>query len=376
MNYKAILLVITTFLAVYPLQAQTALLRNGGFEGQTLGQIDFWQTDSFKNTDDARRVFPVDKPVHDGKQALAIVNLVPNDTRVVQWLAVEPDSFYRITCWVMAEKVSQGTVGANISILGSITPSTDFMDTGDRWRRLELVGKTGAEQTALAVTLRLGFYENLVTGRAYFDDARVEKMVAPPAGARIVDFSSNRGIGLIRPAPEEKRTAVWTGPAHLNVYLAVGAGIMIILSAVISLLVAAGRKRREKAHAARAAAEPKPATTSVDVIARAQRKSLRVNVTVKKPLSGDNYRLIELKSVNISTTGMLLASDDMSVFTVGERVELTAQYKRQPFDLGAVRVVRKQETHHGKDPAIRGGFGLVFIDTNTAQQKNIKILLA
>jgi hypothetical protein len=353
--------------------AQSNLLRNEGFETDTLGQLDFWQTDSFRNTDDARRVFTVEKPAHGGKRALTIVNLVPNDTRVVQWLAVEPDSYYRITCWVMAEKVSQGAIGANISISGSTTPSIDVKDTHDAWKKLELVGKTGVRQTALAVTLRLGFYDNLVTGRAYFDDAVAEKIMTPPTGAKVVDFYSNRGIGLIenRKVPTE---SVWDGTGNLNVLLALAAGAVILVSALISLILSALKRRRLKT-----AAQPPPgekdAPGIMETMTRAQRKSLRINVSVKKTLSGDNYRLIELRSVNLSDTGLLLSSDDLGLFAVGERLELAATYKKKKYDLGAARVVRKQATHQGKGPAIRTGFGLVFIDPTTAQAENIKTLL-
>ncbi|MBN2354202.1 MAG: PilZ domain-containing protein [Spirochaetales bacterium] len=359
--------------AAAPLPAQENLLRNAGFESDTLRQLSFWQTDSFKNTDEARRVFTVDNPARSGKRSLAIVNLAPNDVRAVQWIEVKPDTYYRIVCWAMAENVSGAAIGANLSVLGSITPSASVKDTADKWVRLELTGKTGPEQTALAVSLRLGFYDNLVTGRVYFDDAVAEETAAPAAGVKVVDFSSNRGTGIVDYQTQTKNQV--ESPA-----LPVSVMLIIVLCSVglfaLTFLAARLKARPRPAAAGKTAAPARAGKrTAVPEMRRAQRKSLRINVTVKKPLRGEDFKLVELKSVNISETGLFLHSDDLSLFGVNEKLELAATYRRTRYDLGAARVVRKQEIHRGEGKPTSSGFGLEFTETSEAQRKSIRKLI-
>jgi hypothetical protein len=360
------------------LSAQTTLLQNGSFETDTLGQLSFWHSDAFKNTDDARRVFTVESPLHTGKRSLGIVNLLPNDTRVVQWIEVEPDTYYRLSCWVMAENIAGGMIGANISILGSITPSASVKDTADKWVKLELTGKTGPGQTALAVSLRLGFYDNLVTGRVYFDDASAEKIAAPPAGAKVVDFGSNRGTGVINYQKESMAAAnVPMLPLEIIVIFVLGTiglfAIAFILGRLktvakpIAVPAAGGASAGRTGSRQKASAGPE--------MRRSFRKNLRINVTVKKPLRGDEYKLVELKSVNLSEMGLFLHSDDLSLFGVNEKLELAATYKRERYDLGPARVVRKQEIHRDTGKTASSGFGLEFVDTSAAQKNNLKKLL-
>lgn len=225
-----------------PLFAQENLLANSGFEEDVLEQLAMWQPDSYQDNDDARRIFPFAVYAHSGKRSLAIVNLVPNDSRVVQWLAVEPDSFYRISAWVRAEEVSGDAVAANISVLGSVAPSASVRNTGDTWEELELVGKTGPDQRYLAVALRLGFYNNLVVGRAFFDDVSMIKIPGPPAGARIVNFASNAEGGRIS---QENNQAAKNGTLDTLIFALIGGAVFAAAVVMIALLLI--RRSRAKA---------------------------------------------------------------------------------------------------------------------------------
>jgi hypothetical protein len=73
--------------------------------------------------------------------------------------------------------------------------------------------------------------------------------------------------------------------------------------------------------------------------------------------------------------GLFLHADDLSFFGVNEKVELSATCKRKHYDLGPARLVRKQEIHRDTGKTASSGFGLEFVESNTAQKNNLKKLL-
>ena len=154
--------------------------------------------------------------------------------------------------------------------------------------------------------------------------------------------------------------------------------VIVVLIGVVVLIWMLIRFRR-KMRVLRRSAEEKPVAgvkASRPELRQMPRKSLRINISVTKRLTGDNVKLVELKSVNLSESGILLASDDLSLFSVDEKLELTAAYKRKKYDLGTAKVVRKQETFVGATKRrVRSGFGLTFVDTSPAQHRHIMALL-
>lgn len=160
------------------------LLTNGGFEeldesGQPVG----WTQDMYV-WDAGVSVFEVsEQGAYDGQNCVSISSGSANDARYAQTVPCERSSIYRLSGWVRAEGVPEGTTGVNLSVENSFISTTPVTGTSDEWTYVEVYGLTGAEQTELTVYARLGFYSDTLSGRAYFDDLSLTKVDTVPDGA-------------------------------------------------------------------------------------------------------------------------------------------------------------------------------------------------
>ncbi|RPJ06085.1 MAG: hypothetical protein EHM28_10785, partial [Spirochaetaceae bacterium] len=132
------------------------LVVNGGFEEELLGNISMWNPSAFMMNDASTLMVPVEGISHSGERSLLMVNHVPNDSRLIQWISVQPETFYRVSAWVLVEQVGPGGKGANMSVFGSSFASSDIRSSNGKWVEVSFAGKTGIDQTALPVCVRLG----------------------------------------------------------------------------------------------------------------------------------------------------------------------------------------------------------------------------
>jgi hypothetical protein len=185
------------------------LVKNGGFETEELGMLSMWSTGAWVDTDDAVRFFMTEQAKHSGARGFAIANLKPNDSRGIQWVSVKTNTLYRLSAWVLAQKVATQGIGANISVLGSTSAAGDLKDTDGKWVYVELYGRTGPDQSSLAVLVRLGFYGSLATGVAVFDDVSLEEVASLPQGAKSISFGANEAAETfpVETSGEEGRPA-------------------------------------------------------------------------------------------------------------------------------------------------------------------------
>jgi len=361
------------------------MIENSSFEEDYLGNLAMWDTDAYINNEDAFRIAASDDLSHSGKRSLVIVNLVPNDTKVIQWVKVEPDTFYKLSCWIMAEGVSGEGIGASISILGNATALKDFKNTKGEWEYLEIVGKTGSEQNLLPVAVRLGFYGGMSTGLAYFDDIELIKLAEPPAG-KVVDFSSDKGFGEIyeKLLEDENITAF---SSYLPFFIILG--ICLVAAAVVLFylhrkgivnLSALNRFRRIKRiseinhrKSKRDSVSGAEISSGVDK-RKSPRKKLIVTVFIKKISKDGSYDLIELKSENISESGIFLRTEDLALFNIDEEVLIEIKYKRSLYNVGNAQVIRKQQAFDKTGKRLSSGFGLAFISGQKAHVKNLKAI--
>lgn len=117
----------------------------------------------------------------DGRGAgyVVIESFEPNDARVSQLITVEPDTCYRITCEILADGI-EGNAGAAISVTDTYASSEPLYLT-DGFMPVELVGRTGPEQTELVLSLRVGGYGALSSGLAMFRNVSMQIEPDPPA---------------------------------------------------------------------------------------------------------------------------------------------------------------------------------------------------
>ncbi|HWR23897.1 MAG TPA: phospholipid carrier-dependent glycosyltransferase [Feifaniaceae bacterium] len=116
-----------------------------------------------------------------GGRYVVIESLEPNDARVSQLVTVEPDTYYRITCEILADGI-EGDAGATVSVTDTYASSEPVFLT-DGFAPVELVGRTGPAQTELVLSLRVGGYGALSSGLAMFRNVSMRVEENPPADA-------------------------------------------------------------------------------------------------------------------------------------------------------------------------------------------------
>jgi hypothetical protein len=394
-KYYCILFIILFALPAY-LFSEENLAANAGFEEDYLGNLSMWDTEAYLNNPDAVRVAVTDEVSHSGKRSLVIINLEPNDAMAIQWIKVKPDTYYKISCWVMAEGVSKREMGANISILGNIGSSTDLKNTNGKWSYVELVGKTGPEQKVLPVTVRLGFYGNLSTGRAYFDDVWITPLTQAPAG-KIMDFTSALGTGVVEKKAEtseqteqveQAEQAEETGQAEDIVtfiirdpfiLLITGSGLVFICLLVV-IIIMMWKLKKAKAESALLESGQLDSKEARRTLKRIEsrlvhRKNKKLKVFVKKILSDGGYEYIEVLSKNISQNGLFTEIEDTSLLNISEEVLIEIIFKRQVYDIGKAVVLHKQEAFNKEGEHVSGGLGFMFVSNDKKHLKNIEMII-
>lgn len=139
-----------------------------------------------------------------------------NDIRLCRTMNVDKNSYYRISCAVKTADV-YGGAGANISIDGSLAASDGVYGQTD-WQTVELIGKTGKDQTELTVCVRVGGYGALSNGEAWFRDISMERLESYSGHA--VDFSLAT-VGAADNAADEDESTEGDFPESGRVMLAV-----------------------------------------------------------------------------------------------------------------------------------------------------------
>lgn len=171
------------------------------------GTASGWESGAW---DESRSFLETDNDGMDGNGGFYIVNLVENDARFMQTVAVEPETVYHLSCYVKAEGC-EGGAGANISVANAFSYSDGVYDTQGEWVLTEMYGITGKGQTELTVYLRLGGYSATTVGEAWFDNVTLEKIETVPADVNVQPlYSTVTSQQQEKPAisAEAKSTAV------------------------------------------------------------------------------------------------------------------------------------------------------------------------
>lgn len=163
------------FLLIISAQAGENLINNPSFEeSNNEGLAAGFYTDSYQDPS-YTTVFKLSDNSHTGLKSVYIRNAASNDSRFVQTLAVEPDTVYKLSGYILASVAEEGK-GANLSIEGVYSFTEPLYDTEGEWQYVELYGKTGKNQRELSIYVRLGGYSGESEGEAYFDDIALEKV--------------------------------------------------------------------------------------------------------------------------------------------------------------------------------------------------------
>ncbi|MBN2736434.1 MAG: phospholipid carrier-dependent glycosyltransferase [Spirochaetales bacterium] len=195
------------------------LLTNGGFEEIINNEPTFWAKDAWKLKGGEVQFYVDQENFYSGRNSVVIHNTVSNDARLVQGMAVKPSTYYTLSCWVRAENCGQGKKGASIGVIEPqiFQSSPDVKDTKGKWEKLSFTVLTSPEQNTMTVCVRLGFFGNDNTGKAWFDDFSVEESTDSELNQRAVRLPVTASTTGTDDFPQ--------GPSN-----SWGSGILVILS--------------------------------------------------------------------------------------------------------------------------------------------------
>ncbi len=172
------ILIAFVFTNSFTLAAPADLIQNGGFEQLDQSAkaeswyIDYWNPGS--------RLVLTDQKARIGKYAAVLQSTRDNDIRLVQIIPVKPDTVYRYSGWAATENVPRGGTGASLCVMGGFIHSNGVTGTND-WVPVELIFRTHQSQHEVMLGIRLGFYGQTTTGKAYFDGLKLEIFTGTPA---------------------------------------------------------------------------------------------------------------------------------------------------------------------------------------------------
>jgi dolichyl-phosphate-mannose-protein mannosyltransferase len=166
------------------------VLLNGDFSKGSGDSPDHWRTEGWREAPTIT-TYKWIRPANGQPGQLEVDNLQPNDARWQQSLTLNP-GWYHFSVELKADNVGAKETGASISVLEDGIISEDLKGTSD-WRKVDFYLKVGSAGSDIDVALRVGGYASLNTGRAFFRNASVVPVDAPPkAAARVFDLSAIR----------------------------------------------------------------------------------------------------------------------------------------------------------------------------------------
>ena len=160
---------------------QKNLLQNGDFAKGSEDQPDLWRTEAWINSPEAFQAHWHYDADHPDQSQLEVDNLQSNDARWMQPLTLAP-GWYQLSVDIRTENVGTTLSGATISIMEDGIMSPELHGTSD-WQRETLYLKVGGQGADVDVALRVGGFGSLNTGKAFFRNASLVKIAAPPPNA-------------------------------------------------------------------------------------------------------------------------------------------------------------------------------------------------
>jgi hypothetical protein len=171
---------------------QKNLLLNGDFKKGSEDQPDSWRTEAWINNPESFATHWHSYP--DKPSEMEVNNIQANDGRWMQPLTVPP-GWYQLSADVRTENVGAKESGASISVMEDGIMSADIHGTTD-WQRVTLYLKVGGHGADIDVALRVGGFGSLNSGKAFFRNASLIAIDAPPPNATpTYDLSAIRQQG-------------------------------------------------------------------------------------------------------------------------------------------------------------------------------------
>ncbi len=149
-------------------------VQNGSFEKAHGNKPKGWKVEAWK-AEEAICAYSVTSNVRRlGKYSARIEHDGLADSRFVQEVEVEPDTFYKLSGWIKVDSVAKDGRGAYLEIQGTGL-KTEVLSGTTGWQKVEVTGKTNSDQETVKILCRLGDYGVPNSGVAYFDGVEFKK---------------------------------------------------------------------------------------------------------------------------------------------------------------------------------------------------------
>jgi hypothetical protein len=90
------------------------------------------------------------------------------------------------------------------------------------------------------------------------------------------------------------------------------------------------------------------------------RKRVMVTTTVRKRKDNDEVEIMEFRSRDLCIGGIFVSTEDLSLFQLGEELEILIDDDGRKYYKGRARVVRSARVLSGQGELTDSGFGLMF----------------
>jgi c-di-GMP-binding flagellar brake protein YcgR len=93
-----------------------------------------------------------------------------------------------------------------------------------------------------------------------------------------------------------------------------------------------------------------------------ERKQYFLKTIIKKADSHKNVSIMEFRTINLSLGGIFISTEDLSLFELGEEINILVDDHNERFYEGRVRVVRSARIFNEDSRPTESGFGLMFLE--------------
>ena len=102
-----------------------------------------------------------------------------------------------------------------------------------------------------------------------------------------------------------------------------------------------------------------------------ERQRVQLKTFVRKVLPDGKTWLGEFRSLDLSDGGVFVSTEDLSIFDLGEELEIMVDDGQAEYFRGSARVVRSARLYQEESSLSESGFGLMFL----AQEANLTKLI-
>jgi c-di-GMP-binding flagellar brake protein YcgR len=92
-----------------------------------------------------------------------------------------------------------------------------------------------------------------------------------------------------------------------------------------------------------------------------ERKKYSLKTIIKKATPDHVFSIMEFQTSNLSLGGIFISTEDLSLFELGEEIDILVDDRGERYYQGRVRVVRSARIFGPDNTHTKSGFGLMFL---------------